>query len=351
MKFEYIDIAGFRGIKKARIDDLKQVNLFFGKNNCGKSSVLDAIFLISGLSNPKLPFNINILRDYRQLEKKDIALDFYNLDTSTPIKIIAENGEKRELRIKVLEREEVEVNLLGSSNNLSSTQPDSKYGLVLDYEVDGKTYSSNIIFTTQSSVETRQEIHIDKEYEEKLSCRYLNSKFDFYASIDGLVNILKNKNEQFLIDALCYIEPNLKNFVLSESEVLVDIGLDQRIPINMMGDGARKMLAVLTAIYECENGIVLFDEISNGFHYSVMKNMWKAILQAAITNNVQVFATTHDIDSIKGLRDAIAEFKNQWYQNAAASYKLQKMPNGILKAYHYSFESLDYSINQEIEVR
>ena len=119
----------------------------------------------------------------------------------------------------------------------------------------------------------------------------------------------------------------------------------------MMGDGARKMLAILTSIHECENGIVLFDEISNGFHYSVMKNMWKAILQAAITNNVQVFATTHDIDSIKGLRDAIAEFKNPWYQNAAASYKLQKMPDGILKAYHYSFESLDYSINQEIEVR
>ena len=350
MMFEYIDIEGFRGIKKAKISELKQVNLFFGRNNCGKSSVLDAIFLVSGLSNPKLPFNINILRDYRRLGKKDISLDFYNLDTSLPIRIVAENGERRKLVIRVLETPEVEVNLLDNSNNVSSTQTDNKYGLVMDYQVGGKLYSSNITFTPQNSLEVKQEIHTDNTYEEKLVCRYLNSKFDFYTSVAGLVNILKNKDEQFLIDALRYIEPNLRNFVLSENEILVDVGLDQRIPINMMGDGARKMLAILTSIYECENGILLLDEISNGFHYSVMKKMWMAILKAAITNNVQIFATTHDIDSIKGLRDAVAVYKDKG-TDCAASYKLQKLPDGMLKAYHYSFESLDYSINQEIEVR
>ena len=45
-----IEIEHFRGIRHAKIDGLKEVNIFFGKNNCGKSSLLDAIFLISGLS-------------------------------------------------------------------------------------------------------------------------------------------------------------------------------------------------------------------------------------------------------------------------------------------------------------
>lgn len=80
--FKSIEIERFRGIKHSRIDGLGQVNLFFGKNNCGKSSLLDAIFLISGLSNPKLPININLLRSYQRFEPSDMALDFYELDTT-----------------------------------------------------------------------------------------------------------------------------------------------------------------------------------------------------------------------------------------------------------------------------
>lgn len=52
--FKTIEIEWFRGIKHSKVEGLKQLNLFFGKNNCGKSSLLDAVFLISGLSNPKL---------------------------------------------------------------------------------------------------------------------------------------------------------------------------------------------------------------------------------------------------------------------------------------------------------
>ena len=347
--FNHIEINGFRGIREFRIDGLKQVNLFFGKNNCGKSSVLDAIFLISGMSNPKLPFNVNILRDYRQLGKKDIALDFYNLDTSKAIHITADNHERRNLNIRMLETSDGDIDLLGKNNNVMSTQSENKYGLVLEYDIDGVPYSSNIAFTPSSVSGIKQEIRMDNKYEEKLNCKYLNSKFDFYASINGLVNILKNKDERFLIESLRFIEPRFNDFVLSENEVLVDIGLDQRIPINMMGDGARKLLSLLTTIYECENGIVLFDEISNGFHYSVMKNMWQAIIKAAKKNNVQVFATTHDKDSIKGLHDAASLESNGG--DMVVSYKLQKVADGMLKAYHYSLESLEYSINQNIEMR
>lgn len=42
--FHNIEINRFRGIKYSKIEGLKQINLFFGKNNCGKSSLLDAFF-------------------------------------------------------------------------------------------------------------------------------------------------------------------------------------------------------------------------------------------------------------------------------------------------------------------
>ena len=89
------------------------------------------------------------------------------------------------------------------------------------------------------------------------------------------------------------------------------------------------------------------DEISNGFHHTVMRDLWKVLIDAAIRNNTQLFITTHDNDSIKGLRDAALNT----YSERVAAFKLLKTSDDELKAFHYSLESLDYSINQEIEVR
>ena len=38
---------------------------------------------------------------------------------------------------------------------------------------------------------------------------------------------------------------------------------------------------------------LLIDEIENGFHYSVLPDVWKLIFKTAKDLNVQVFATTH----------------------------------------------------------
>ena len=347
--FRNIEIERFRGIDHSRIDGLKLVNLFFGKNNCGKSSLLDSIFLISGLSNPKLPLNVNILRNYRRLDKSDLLLDFYALDTSRPILIKAQNEEMRELSISLLETSNSKINLLSEENNVATTDAESDYGLSMQWKINGTSYASDIILSRKSETELEQKVRLDARYNERLSCRYLTSKFDFYTSIEGLVNVMQNKDEKFIVDALKVIEPNLKDFVLWQNEVLVDAGYEKRIPINMMGDGARKILSILTTIYECKQGVVLIDEISNGFHHSVMKDLWKCIVSAAEKNQVQIYATTHDIDSIRGLRDAMLEFEGP--KDAVAFFKLQKTKACELKSYHYSLGSVDYSLNQEIELR
>lgn len=347
--FKGVEINRFRGIRYSKIEGLKQINLFFGKNNCGKSSLLDAIFLISGLSNPKLPLNINIMRNYRRLEYSDMLLDFYTLDVSQPIEIKAVNGEERELQISAFKTSSSNVDLLSEGNNIASTESADKYGLVLKCKIDGQTYESSILMSHTSEKSLQQRVKLDAHYKENLACRYLNPLFDFYTSIDGLVDIIKNKDEAFIIDALRLIEPKLIDFVLSQNEVLVDIGLPKRIPINMMGDGARKILSILTTIYECKNGIVLIDEISNGFHYSVMKGVWQTIISAANKKNVQVFATTHDLDSIKGLRDAA--FYSQNIDKNVSCFKLLRSVNSELKSYPYSLESVDYSLTQDIEIR
>lgn len=339
--FDKIKIERFRGIKYASIEGFKQINLFFGKNNCGKSSLLESIFLASGLSNPLLPIHVNFMRGYNKSRLHDLKLDFYNLDSTLPIHIRMENEEKRDLSISLFEQNLNNVSLNADNANIISNRDEEKYGLKFEFQVNDKTFESQLRFEADV---TRV---LPKEYVESLRCTYLSPKYDFNASIQGLKNILQNKDEHFIVEGLQLIEPRVKDFIYTDNEMLVDVGLEKRIPVNMMGDGARKIVSLLTAVYDCKDGALLVDEISNGFHYSVMGNLWKVLIDAAIRNNTQLFITTHDTDSIKGLLDAAIDK----YNDLVAAFKLLKTADDELKAYHYSLGSLVYSINQEIEVR
>lgn len=343
--FTKIEIERFRGIRHASIKGFKQINLFFGKNNCGKSSLLESLFLASGLSNPLLPIRVNVMRGYSKARLNDLKLDFYNLDTSRPIHIRMENEEKRDLSISLFEQSQNNVSINADDNNILSNVQEGKYGLKFDFKVNGRHYESQIRFDSANSTEATS--IVSDQYAESLRCTYLSPKYDFNASIQGLKNILQNKDEHFIVEGLKIIEPRVTDFIFADNEMLVDIGLAKRIPVNMMGDGARKIVSLLTAVYDCKDGALLVDEISNGFHYSVMGSLWKVLINAAVRNNTQLFVTTHDNDSIKGLRNAaLNEF-----DDIVAAFKLLKTSDDELKAYHYSLESLDYSINQEIEVR
>lgn len=343
--FSKIEIDRFRGIRCADIDGFKQINLFFGKNNCGKSSLLEALFLASGPSNPVLPVSINIFRGYNSSRLNDLKLDFYNLNSDQPIHIRLENDEIRDLKISFFERNQNEVSLNADSMSILSNVEDGIYGLKFDFDINDSHYKSQLCFDKKDPADVKRVV--PKQYTETLRCAYLSPKYDFSASIQGLKNIIQNKDEHFIVAGLRTIEPRVKDFTFTDNEMFVDIGLPKRIPVNMMGDGARKIVSLLTAIYDCKDGALLIDEISNGFHYSVMHNLWSVLIDATVRNNTQLFITTHDTDSIKGLRDAaLGKF-----DNLVAAFKLLKTADDDLKAYHYSLESLDYSINQDIEVR
>ena len=342
--FKKIEIKRFRGIKDAVIGDFKRVNLFFGRNNCGKSSLLDALFLATGLSNPLLPINVNVMRGYNKTRLKDLELNFYNLDSAQPIHICVENKEKRNIEISLFENNKRDVSFDTNTIDIHSNVIEGEYGLKFNFEINDESFESELRFDLSTTTNT---IDFPKKYVESLRCIYLTPKYDFNTSIQGLNNILKNKDEDFIIEGLRFIEPRVKDFIFTEEGIFVDIGIEKRIPINMMGDGVRKIVSLLTVIYDCRDGIVLIDEISNGFHYSVMSNLWNVIIKAAIKNNTQLFITTHDYDSIKGLRDTALNI----YDENVATFKLLRTSDDELKALHYSLESVDYSINQEIEIR
>lgn len=55
-------IKGVRELENVRADGLGAVNLFTGDNDSGKTSVLEALFLLLGRGNPELTVRLNGLR-------------------------------------------------------------------------------------------------------------------------------------------------------------------------------------------------------------------------------------------------------------------------------------------------
>ena len=340
-----VEINNFRGIRHCKIDNLAQVNLFFGKNNCGKSSLLESLFLVCGQSNPLLPVSINAMRTYNRITENDILYFFYKMDASNEISIATKGSQERRLNISVIRQ--------ASNADASTITTDipHTYGLRMRFNTQDGEYISEVQYDIQDSNKIEQKMQIDSRYIEKLKCMYLSPRYDSNASVEGLQNIYLNKDEGFLADALKILEPKAKDPVFVESTMFVDAGLPQRIPINLMGDGIRKIVSFLTSIYACRGGVVLFDELSNGFHHSVMKPMWDIVIRAAIKNDVQVFATTHDADSIRGFQQAARDVQNESGKDVATGFKLQRIAGDELKSYRNSVEQLGYAIEQEMEVR
>ena len=342
---ESIEIKNFRGIHHGKIEGLSQVNLFFGKNNCGKSSLLEALFLVCGQSNPLLPATINAMRTYTRLTETDIRYFFYQMDAASQIQIATSGSQERHLSVTSFQ----EAAPVDASN--SSTDIPRRYGLRMQYNNRDGEYSSEVMYDLGKSNQMEQNVRVDARYAEQLKCEYLSPRYDSRASVEGLQNIILNKDEDFLAEALRILEPGARNPIFMENVMYVDAGLPQRIPINLMGDGIRKIVSFLTSIYKCRGGVVLIDELSNGFHYSVMKDMWKVVIRAALRNDVQIFATTHDNDSIKGFHQAATELKEEVGSEMATGFKLQRIADDELKGYRFSIDQLGYAIEQETEVR
>ncbi len=359
MIFKDIEIDNFRGIKHLSLAGLKQINLFVGKNNCGKSSVLDAIFLLSGFSNPLLNMRINQFRDYNRFTEEDLALNFYNMITGNHIRISGcmNNGDTRELRITPLASESQIIisKEAVSSQALSNKEANMSTGLTMNFSYikssgERKNDSAAIIITNKEN-DDNLKIRPSKEYKETLSGVYINSKFAFNVAVENLTRIIKEKQEGVIVEVLQHVEPKIKSIAVLNSGISVDIGLNRLVPINMLGDGIRKLLAIVTSLYECKNGLILIDEIDNGMHFSSLSSLWKAIIKTAGILNVQVFATTHNIESLQSLNKVLCDSECSDSQDNIMCYSLRHLPTDELKAYEYPFEKFQYVINQEIEIR
>ena len=348
--FNSLQIDNLRGIKHAELKDFARINLLFGKNNCGKSTILEALFLVSGQSNPTLPLTINMLRNYNGFSERDMDIEFYNLNPNNKIEISTTGDQNRWLKITqiVSNSNTVTLDSLAKGNTAKTGK---HYGLKLDYSIGtpDKVYSSQVVI--KEGDRENGKVSVDDRYSETVYSQYIPSNWSPSSMYEEFARMVANKKEESVLVALRKIDPAIKDIQLVGDEILVDIGASQRLPINMVGDGLRKLLMIIVSIYRCRGGVLLIDEIDNGLHFSAMRVLWQVILSAAVENDVQLFASTHNIDSLKGLNDVLREKDYKECQGDVCAYKLVKLNGGNVAAIRYDYPAFQYSIDQELEVR
>ena len=78
----------------------------------------------------------------------------------------------------------------------------------------------------------------------------------------------------------------------------------QPVPLRSFGDGISRLFVIALSIAAAKGGVLLIDQFENGLHHTVQPQVWRNIGQLARALNVQVFATTQSWDVIKAFRAA-----------------------------------------------
>ncbi|HLP46280.1 MAG TPA: AAA family ATPase [Candidatus Kapabacteria bacterium] len=313
MKYQDLTIENFRGIEKLEINDLKRINLLVGRNNCGKSSILEAFFLLSGMSNPKLPGVIHKNRDLIITNDEDFSYMFTNLDFELPILFNGKlDGGMRSLKISPLytdlhsqKNEEKDLKNQQESFTASTNIIHQVEGIKLEFrDSRGQNFHGQVSLKEST-------FSFPRSYKEELKCSFLNPKAHTINPSKQIENLVVQKKLDTVIAELKKIEPAVVDIRLGADSglIYVDVGIEKMLPMNIMGDGMRRILTLLTVLLETKDGILLIDEIENGLHYTSIKVAWKALIAACKEYNVQLIATTHSYECIEALVDVYTELE------------------------------------------
>ena len=317
--YSRILIENFRGIGRLEVDGLRPINIIVGRNNCGKSTFLEALFLLGAATEPHLTSTLAQLRGQRQVNGATDALWrplFRNLDPRAPIKIQGHWEAELLGRELLIQASQDSPTVFDSSSQTIEGSGSSSVGRDfpvgrLEYEYTdglGNKKDSFARYDPQTGgIHSRPVMREDHVITTLLSARFFPGQLEDLHLFSTLV---KRKQEGDVLEALRLIEPALERIeVLSEPggpSLYLDIGLDALVPLAVCGEGIVRLFSIIVELIASRNGGLLIDEIDNGLHYTVMPKLWELLGSLVEKHHVQVFATTHNDELMRSALEVFA---------------------------------------------
>jgi hypothetical protein len=377
-----VDIKNYRGFESYQLKGLANVNLLVGKNNCGKTALLEGLqFLVSG-GNP------SVLEEAAERRGEIIVLNntsgtlirlvdiihFFHghaleLNSHGPEFEISEStvlslsccesgGKNSEVKVAINLPSSIRVPQVG----LGSTSP----GQLLGFMLKGQLVISDI---NAQQPENKQTYPIAEGGGVDFTISHLPNftKPNYFVGQSSLRSWLMAKmwddlavkgQEEDVFSAMQLLERDLvdvlpltgslaQSFHAERGGFVVRLtGVDERIPLGSLGDGMRRIMALAMGLASSQGGNFFVDEIDTGLHYSILSDMWKMIIRRAVETNTQVFATTHSWDCIAGLAD-FCENEPDFMANVS----VQKIDRGIPHSIPFTGESIVQMTRADIDPR
>ena len=338
-----LTIINFRGFRELTIEPLARVNLIAGKNNVGKTGVLEALYLLFSNREQFIHFASAFRNSQEKVsgipdeqEKKDNFANFWQW-------LPHRSDGIGQVQISANEK------LNGSGSSALS------FELILDKESIKKPVYSLTFHYHKNGSEFVSRAAGSPYFDEKktglLPVKICSTRLSQPMEDAELFNsLVLKKKKKTLIELLKTVEPRLEDMqylkVGSEPLVYVDVGLKELIPLTQLGQGVIRLFRFFAEMLVEEAKIILIDEIENGIHHSVLAEVWKGIAEIAAKEDLQIFATTHSWECITAAHQSFAKTSPDDFR----LFRLEQI-KGKIKAIAYDEEAINAALKFEMEVR
>lgn len=314
---ENISIENFRCFDKTEIKGFSRINLITGKNNSGKTCLLEALYFRLSFN----PFETGLIRN-NDFEVSDDTLKNWLYDSE--IKRIVFSKTKK------FPNEVVTNKLEFLIESQEWVYPINNKGVSIPYEYKKELNSISIILDKDKQIPNNFSI-----------VRFIDdSKINgYYEKILGAVKTIDNDIEDLTTYA------SYPNILYVKKK-----GNSKYLPIAFFGDAMQKMLRYVSVIYSSTNNnyrYLLIDEIENGIHYTVQKEVWRMLFKLCQHFDIQLFATTHSHEMITAFEEVCEEFEGEGAYFEMARHAKTNQIIGI----KHEIATLEYELETNTAIR
>ncbi len=313
-----LKLEKYRSFDEYELNDLSRVNLLVGKNDCGRTSILEAIHFLVSRGDPMVlaecagrrgegadvaprsaaPSLAEVGSGSRQAGPSIARFFFgHRFAPGATLRVSGEGHGCVSVGVRLPDEADdadpsafqllIETSALGTTFAIPVTEN--------GYMVNYRRHRFRGRWFDQPSPPTVQFVTLDS-----LDGEALREAWD---------TALKEGRETEAIDAVRLLHEDVESIVFLTSDasraesgragVLLGLGGNgrrQRVPLGTHGDGMHRLLALSLGLVRASGGFLLIDEIDTGLHWTVMDDMWRLVVETARESSMQVFATTHSFD-------------------------------------------------------
>ena len=322
-------IENFKCFNKIKIDDIKKINFLVGKNNSGKTTILEALMLILSESRINVIENIKTISRFKE-NKTEIKTLFYNFDYNNNINFNYNKYDNTSYNInispvlkdnKIPKDDNIELNYNTIINN-DDTIEEKKLNIP---NINNTIYMMN---KKADNIGNREET-------------YITSNIEYNTLTAYLIEILKNKNEEPIIEMLSFFNKNIKAINVLNNDIYINIeGMNKLVILNLMGEGLKKYLSIILPIAANKNNVILADDIASSLDNETAKYLFKSILNLSRNNDIQMFFTINNYETLKLLHETINN--NEEFNDIKDSINIINIANTEeegFKSYNYNVDS------------